>query len=169
MKIIVNTDIKSNIESYSRSSSSHVYAFDAQEREDGMVDYVELYSPKKLTKKELQNEINIYLNKICDEKILSGFRWNVDGKDVPVWLSLENQFNYKALYDMAVQTNGESLPTTIKIGTDDKPEYVTFSTIDEFKEFTQGVLMYIQECIAECWRKKGNIDYDKYEKGIVEE
>ena len=37
-----------------------------------------------------------------DEKIVSGFVW----RDMQVWLSSENQFNYKAAYDLAVQTKG---------------------------------------------------------------
>lgn len=162
--IIQTSNVRDDFYYYRRSGIMHVYSFDVVEKEDSIIEYKELYSPRKLKSSELSTLVIGCLNKECDEKILSGFRW----KDVPVWLSLENQFNYKALYDMAVQTNGESLPTTIKIGTDDEPEYVTFSTIDEFKEFTQGVLVYIQECIADCWRKKGSIDFDAYGSGLTD-
>ena len=40
---------------------------------------------------------------------------------MPVWLSSENQFNYKAAYDLAVQTGGATLPVTFKFGTDEVP------------------------------------------------
>ena len=43
-----------------------------------------------------------WYNKQTDEKILSGFVW----KGMKVWLSAENQFNYKAAFDLAMQTAG---------------------------------------------------------------
>ena len=51
--------------------------------------------------------------------------------DAPVWLSTENQYNYKAAYDLAVQTGGETLPVTFKFGSDEQPEYHTFEKLDE--------------------------------------
>ena len=50
--------------------------------------------------------VNDHINAKTDEKILSGFVW----RDNPVWLSSENQFNFKAAYDIAVQTGGMNLP-----------------------------------------------------------
>ena len=74
----------------------------------------------------IKNIILDWYNKEIDNKILSGFVWN----DMPVWLSSENQFNYKAAYDLAVQTNGASLPVTFKFGTTDNPIYHTFTTVE---------------------------------------
>ena len=33
-----------------------------------------------------------------------------------IWLSSENQFNYKVAYDLALQTNGANLPIIFKFG-----------------------------------------------------
>ena len=41
--------------------------------------------------------------------------WN----DIPVWLSTENQLNFKSVYDMAVQAAGASLPVEFKLGEQD--------------------------------------------------
>ena len=60
------------------------------------------------------------------EEIRSGFTYN----GIPVWLSQENQFNYKSAYDLAVQTDGTSLPVRFKFGTDDEPVYYEFNTWD---------------------------------------
>jgi hypothetical protein len=40
---------------------------------------------------------------------------------MPVWLSTENQFNYKAAFDLATQTGGKSLPVTFKFGSTNNP------------------------------------------------
>lgn len=47
---------------------------------------------------QIQEFILSEINKRTDELILSGFIW----KDMSVWLSSENQFNYKAAYDLAI-------------------------------------------------------------------
>ena len=49
-----------------------------------------------------------WYNSQTDAAILSGFAYN----GAHVWLSVENQYNYKAAYDLAVQTGGETLPVT---------------------------------------------------------
>jgi hypothetical protein len=72
--------------------------------------------------------INDYYNKQTDYKIVSGFKW----KEKPVWLSSENQFNFKAAYDLAKQTDGANLPVMFKIGEENgDPVYYTFETIEE--------------------------------------
>jgi hypothetical protein len=88
-----------------------------------------------------------WYNKDIDYKILSGFVW----KNMPVWLSSENQFNYKAAYDLAVQTNGESLPVTFKFGTSDNPIYYTFETLEDFTDFYTSAINYINQTLAEGW------------------
>ena len=47
---------------------------------------------------KIQDLIYDWYNKQTDKAILSGFVW----KDMPVWLSSENQFNYKAAFDLAM-------------------------------------------------------------------
>lgn len=99
-----------------------------------------------------------WYNKQIDDKILSGFVWN----NIPVWLSSENQFNYKAAYDLAVQTQGATLPVTFKFGDTFDPVYYTFNSIEEFTTFYMSAISYINTCLAEGWTKKDNINWESY-------
>lgn len=54
---------------------------------------------------EVKADIEALINAHTDATILTGFSWN--GK--PVYLSSENQFNFKAAYDLAFQTDGANL------------------------------------------------------------
>ena len=69
----------------------------------------------KPTKTELKEDISQLIDGTTDSKILQGFRWN----EVNVYLSTENQMNYKAAYDLAVQTSGATLPVKFKLGEDE--------------------------------------------------
>ena len=84
-----------------------------------------------ITEKYVKDKVNKFINEETDWKIKSGFTW----KDYKVWLSSENQFNYKAAYDLAVQTNGVSLPVTFKFGDNDNPVYYKFTTLEELTDF----------------------------------
>lgn len=108
---------------------------------------------------EVKNLILGWYNNETDYNILNGFTW----KDYPVWLSTENQFNYKASYDLAVQTNGASLPVTVKFGTTDEPQYHTFKEVDEFTDFFTSAMSYIQQTLADGWAKKDAVDFSAYE------
>ena len=57
------------------------------------------------------------INSRTDAKIVSGFVWTpkAGGDPIPVWLSTENQFNFKSAYDLAVQKDGATLPVTFNI------------------------------------------------------
>jgi hypothetical protein len=77
-------------------------------------------------------------------------------------LTQENQFNYKAAYDFAIQTNGNSLPFTVKYGDVSEPSYYEFSTLEEFSDFYTACLRHINECIINGWRQKDSIDWSKY-------
>ena len=105
-----------------------------------------------------------YYNDITDNKILSGFVW----KEMAVWLSTENQFNYKAAYDMAVQTGGSSLPCAFKFGTTEVPVYYTFETLDDLTDFYTQSLAYVQQCLSDGWATKGAIDFSVYEKEVTD-
>ena len=102
------------------------------------------------------------INKEVDEKILSGFVW----KEMPVWLSTENQFNYKAAYDLAVMSQGKSLPVTFKFGTIESPMYYTFETLDGINDFYISAMAYINSTLAEGWKLKDSIDWSVYEEAL---
>ena len=103
------------------------------------------------TEEEVLEIITAHVNALTDEKILSGFVWN--GKNV--WLSSENQFNFKAAYDFAYQTNGLNLPIKFKLGeSDNVPIYYVFEDMDTFGDFLSKVFGYINETLNIGWIEK---------------
>lgn len=152
---------------------------------------------------EVKEMITAWHNKQVDVAILQGCRWN----DIPVWLSMENQFNYKSVFDLAAMTepqvqewdaanpdkagkdyivqtvtgvDGESfempvptgrpksvLPVQFKFGTEEGPQYHTFTTLDELTEFYTYTMTYIQGCYTAGWIKKDMFDYNAYEEAIA--
>lgn len=103
----------------------------------------------KPTLSEIKSTVENFFNLNVQEKILSGFTW----KDKTVWLSQENQMNYKSLYDLHAESN------TIKAG---ENEYITFKTFDEYKEFYLAAIAFIKETLANCWKEKDSFDYTPY-------
>ncbi len=101
------------------------------------------------------------INHRTDEKILSGLVW----QDKPVWLSQENQFNFKAAYDLAVQTQGATLPVTFKLGEqeDGTPVYHTFETMEDSTDFYTAAVNHIHNAVADGWQEKDSIDWSPYE------
>ena len=133
--------------------------FDVQKKEDGSADYMEHRFYSKPTLEEVKTIITNFINEQTDLKILSGLRYD----NQLVWLSAENQANYKAAYDLAVQTQGESLPYKVKLGTEDTPVYKEFSTLQDFKAFYLSVQRHINDTINEGWARKDAIDWSLYQ------
>lgn len=113
----------------------------------------------KPTLPEVKTVIISAINAATDDKILRGFVW----RDEPVWLSTENQFNYKAAYDLAVQTNGASLPVKFKFGTDNAPAYHTFDNIDELRDFYSRAVAHVQQALDAGWEEKDNVNWGSFE------
>lgn len=109
----------------------------------------------------VRNAILADINARTDAKILSGFVWN----DKPVWLSGENQFNFKAAYDVAVQTEGASLPVKFKLGEtqEGEPVYHTFTSLNAFTDFYTKAIAYINQCLQDGWTEKDGIDWTPYQ------
>ena len=126
--------------------------------------WVETIIPFKPSLEQLKKLILDTINKDVDEKILSGFVW----KNMPVWLSTENQFNYKAAYDLAVMSKGQSLPVTFKFGTTESPVYYTFESLEDISDFYLSAMNYINKTLEDGWKKKDNIDWTVYEKILNE-
>lgn len=101
---------------------------------------------------ELLKVITDHVDSLTDQKILTGYRWQ--GKNV--YLSSENQFNFKAAYDVAVQTDGAQLPIKFKLGEDAKglPMYHTFNSMNAFTDFYTGAISFIQQTLAAGWEEK---------------
>lgn len=121
--------------------------------------YMEEQFDHKPTKAEVKALIYQYYNDKTEEGITSGLMF----EGSVVWLSTENQANYKAAYDLAVQTQGESLPYKVKLGGDENPVYREFTTLQEFKSFYTSIVKHIQRCVEEGWTEKDGFEIEKYE------
>lgn len=160
MEKIYGTTIRQDgLQKVGRKRYDLFYGF-GKDREDAEIGYnfreVFFYKP---TIEEIKNIIIKQVNKNIDEKILTGLVW----KGMPIWLSSENQFNYKAAYDLAIQTNGATLPVTFKFGTDSTPIYYTFETLEEFQEFYTTSLAFVQQTLLDGWNEKDSIDWSLFE------
>lgn len=133
--------------------------WDVQVRDDGSASYMEEEFTHKPSAEEIRAVIVTWINSETDRKILSGFVWN----DMPVWLSSENQFNYKAAYDLAAQTGGATLPVRFKFGIGDVPTYHTFNDLAELTDFYTKALAHVNTTLNNGWEAKDNIDWSKYE------
>lgn len=113
----------------------------------------------KPSEEELKNDLEQLINSITDQSILNGFVW----KDMPVYLSTENQMNFKAVYDLTIQTSGKTLPVQFKLGedADGNAIYYKFTDIETFTDFYSKAVTYIMDRINMGWVKKDSINYNK--------
>ncbi len=107
---------------------------------------------------EIHEVITQWYNQQTDQRILSGFRY--EGEQV--WLSTENQFNYKSAADLAIQTAGATLPVTFKLGTDNQPVYRTFEELPQLMDFYTKAMQYIQQTLNKGWKEKDGIKWNAY-------
>ena len=124
--------------------------------------WYETWLSNKPTIEQIKEIVINTINKDVDDKILSGFVW----KDMPVWLSTENQFNYKAAYDLAVMSQGKSLPVLFKFGTTENPIYHTFETLEDISDFYLSAMAYISKTLEDGWVMKDSIDWSEYEEAL---
>ena len=110
-------------------------------KEHGYEEYIQ--TPYKPTmEEEIENSIRL-INEETDEKILNNFVWN--GNEF--YLSLENQFNFKNLYDLR---NIKEYPITIKT----KTGFTTLNNVHDVEEFYLAGVKFVEECLKECWERK---------------
>jgi hypothetical protein len=67
-------------------------------QEERGVSFLEYEFKHKPSLDEIKDVVLKWYNDRIDAQIYSGFVW----KNMPVWLSKENQFNYKSAFDLAV-------------------------------------------------------------------
>lgn len=133
--------------------------WDVQPEEDGTATYMEEEFGHKPTAEEIRQTIVGWYSRQTAAAILSGFEY----EGSMVWLSLENQLNYRAAQAVAVQTGGETLPVTFKLGTDDEPVYKVFDSLDKLNDFCNQYVRYIQDVQATGWKKREALDLSLYE------
>lgn len=119
------------------------------------------YYDHQPTKEELKADIEAMINARCSDQILTGFTWS----DKPVYLSLENQMNFKTAYDLAVQTDGSNLPIKLKLGEDENgtPVYHTFKALTSFADFFQQSAKHTQDTLTSAWDEKDSVDYSAFD------
>lgn len=110
------------------------------------------------TIEKVKDVILNYYNRKIDDKILKGMVW----KGMNVWLSSENQFNYKTAYDITVESKGMNLPVVFKFGDANTPVYYEFKTVEELREFYLSSVQYVQNTLSEGWKIKDNINWEIY-------
>lgn len=157
-KVIGNSDVKL-IECINPKKDKWKVRWAIQATEDGVVEYMEDDFNHKPTIDEIKGIIIGWYNSNIDAEIVSGFVWN----DISVWLSIENQFNYKTAFDAAVMSNGATLPVKFKFGTDDEPVYHEFTTIEELSDFYYNAIAYVQSVLQKGWDVKDLLDFKLYE------
>ena len=131
--------------------------WDIQPHGDG-VTFMEEDILHKPTLQEIKSIVIGGINKQIEEAIQGGFHW----RDIQVWLSIENQLNYKTTYDLAVQTNGEALPVVFKFGDEDNPQYFKFEDMETFQDFYFKVVEHINNTLTAGWSKKDSINWEEY-------
>lgn len=113
----------------------------------------------KPTIAEVKETIISWYNEQINSDIQGNFTWN----NMPVWLSIENQLNYKTAYDLATYTSGKILPT-FKFGTSENPIYYTFEDLDTLKDFYTQMASFVAETLSKGWKEKDSIDWTIYEE-----
>lgn len=131
------------------------------EGDEHMVTFEEKEFNRKPTLTEIKDTIHEWMNRQIDTQIVTGFIW----RDIPVWLSTENQFNFKAAFDLAVQTGGAPLPVKFKISEDN---YFIFETIEDLRDFYTSAMTYIQTTLNNGWAAKDEFDFTPYEQALTE-
>ena len=114
-------------------------------KEHGYEEYIQ--KPYKPTmEEEIENSIRL-INRETDERILNDFVW----RDNEFYLSLENQFNFKNLYDLRER---KEYPITIKT----KTGFTTLNDVQEVEEFYLAGVEFIENCLKDGWRRKADAE-----------
>ena len=129
--------------------------WDFRTEEDGSYTYMEESFDHQPSAEEIETLVTTWYNAETTKKIVTGFRW--EGHQV--WLTNENQLNYKVAHDLAVQTNGKNLPVVFKF---DYNYYHQFSTVEELQKFYVAYTCYVQKTLQEGWTKKDGVDFNVY-------
>lgn len=136
----------------------YLIRWDFEDIDENTVSYNEVEYYGKPTLEATKKLIIDYYNNECNNEILQGLKF----EDDIVWLSQENQFNYKSAFDFAVQTDGLNLPVKFKFGTDDEPVYREFYDIIELRDFITVVMTHITYTLNKYWIKKDSINWNDY-------
>lgn len=171
-----------------QDESRYIISYGLEEAPNDLYTWYEIYIYKKqkstISLQDVEDAITDDINDRVTENIITGYRWTVlhgedEGLLANVWLSAENQANFKAKHDTALQyPNLVSWPMQYKIGekeerTEDeethmeivtkRPVYEYFQNIQELASFYLGGVDYIESCYQAGWAEKDAMDWKPYE------
>ena len=150
--------IESRIECINYRVGKWIVRWGAHEGAEGVQHMGETFCARPSLEK-VRSTIEAWINAQTAERIRSGFTW----KGMPVWLSQENQMNYKAAYDLAVQTDGATLPVMFKFGMSEQPVYHTFDNLADLQDFYTKAMRHIQNTLEAGWQRKDTLDWAQYQ------
>lgn len=104
------------------------------------------------TLEEIKSDIEALINEQVEEKIRNSMVYET----MPVFLSEENQLNFRSV---------PTLPVRYKVGelADGTSAYRVFKTREELAEFNEAVANHIAQCLNAGWDEKDAVDYSVYE------
>ena len=120
------------------------------ETEDG-AEWMEQDFDHRPTADEVRTLFVELVNEKVQQSILTGFTY----EDHPVWLSTENQLNFRS---------APTVPVRFKLGEeeDGSPVYHTFTTQKELTAFNKAVADHIAACLNDGWTRKDAFDVGPY-------
>lgn len=107
---------------------------------------------------EIKATIETYINDNTKHIIETSFYWN----NMNIYLSLENQIDYKLLFDITMIKEGSNLPEKLKFKINGEKIYYDIDTIDEFKDFMISMNNHIRVCLDKGNNLKDSINYEEY-------
>ena len=123
------------------------------------------------------------IDKQTDAKILNTFPWTIlhgdnekpidqrdIGREITVWLSRENQDNFKEAHRLACIDATKVVPIRFKLNEEEDKSaiYDTFETFEELNDFYLRAFNYIKvDCIDAGWARKDFIDWQPYEEALA--
>ena len=116
-------------------------------KEHGYEEYIFIPTPYKPTMEEEIEKSVETINRETDERILNDFVW----RNNEFYLSLENQFNFKNLYDLREM---KEYPITIKT----KTGFTTLNDVHDVEEFYLAGVEFIENCLKDGWRRKADAE-----------
>ena len=100
-------------------------------------------------------EIREFITEHYDAECDAECEWGMRYKGLIVYLSFENKFNFKAVFDLAARSPAKSFPLTFKFWKDENtPVYWEFRTIDELTEFYVSAMRHLMATYNKWWAKK---------------
>lgn len=106
-----------------------------------------VYTPAKRTLESLIMQSNTKINRQTDRKILTDFVYN----GYKFYLTMENQFNFKNLYDLRFV---REYPVMVKTA----DGFMQLDNAEHVETFYLAGVKFIETCLEEGWKKKAEAE-----------